>query len=239
MKTHLESVTGMTDPESQVETAFITASDEVKEGRSIEPVLANYPEHAAEVREMLQITSAVKNMPHPELSVAALGTIRKRTLSTLHNQQPFPVTPARLIDKEGKVGRSGIAGFFARFSPALYAAAGALAVLLVVGGVMLWNALMMQGIRGAKEVSSYSGIITSLDGPRWMIGDTEILIDTTTEIHGIPAVGAMMRCIGEELPGDIMKALEVWIEEGPSVPPTAAPGPSGKWHDPGMLLTSW
>jgi hypothetical protein len=229
----------MAERESQVETVFSIASREAREGRSIEPVLANYPEHAAEVREMVGLATAIKSVPHPELPAEALERIRKRALSTLHSQQPSPVAPAKLIDKEVKVGRSSFGGFFTRFSPALYAAAGALTVLLVVGGVMLWNALMVQGIPGAKEVSSYSGIITSIDGPRWRIGDTEvlILIDDTTEIHGTPAVGAMMRCIGEELPGEHMKALEVWIEESPKVLPTVPTGPSGKWHGQRRLLT--
>ena len=225
MKTHLESVTGMADPESQIETVFSTASQEALEGRSIEPVLANYPEQAAEVREMLRLTAVIKSLPHPELSAEALESIHKRALSTLHNQLPSPVAPASLRGKEVKVSRYG--SFFARFSPAVYAVAGALAVLLVVGGVMLWNALAVQGIQGAKEVSSYSGIITSIDGDLWMIGDTEVLIDDTTEIHGTPTIGAMMRCIGEELPGERMKALEVWIEEGPKGPPTVPTGPSG------------
>ncbi len=233
---HLESVTKMADPESQVETVFSIASQEAIEGRSIEPVLANYPEQAVEVREMLRITAAIKSMPHPELSAEALESISKRALSTLHNQQPSPIAPSRLSNKEVKTGRS-YRSFLARLSPALYAAAGALAVLLVVGGVILWNAFMPQGIPGATQVSSYSGIITSIDGPKWMIGDTEVFIDSTTEIHGTPAIGAMMRCIGEELPGDRMNALEVWIEESPKVPPTVPTGPSGKWDGSGILLT--
>ncbi len=175
-------------------------------------------------------------MPHPGLSTEALERIRKRALFTLHSQQPALVATAKLGDKEVKTSRS-IGSFFARFSPALYAAAGALAMLLVVGGIILWNALTAQGIQGLKEVSSYSGIITSIDGPRLMIGDTEVLIDDTTEIHGTPAVGAMMRCIGEELPGDRMKALEVWIEESPKSTPTVPARPSGMWHGPGILVT--
>jgi hypothetical protein len=222
----------MAEPESQVETAFTTASQEAREGRAIEPVLADYPEHAVEVRELLRLTAAIKRLPHPELSTEALDNIRKRTLFTLQNQS----APASLSGDKANRGRRGISGFFSRFTPALYAAAGALAALLLVGGVMLWNMLTQQGIPGATDVSSYSGIITSIDGPRWMIGDTVVLIDDTTEIHGTPAVGAMMRCIGEELPGDRMKALEVWIEESPKILPTAPAEPSGGVYGPNKRL---
>jgi len=72
----------------------------------------------------------------------------------------------------------------------------------------------------------------------WYVGDEQILVDTSTEIHGTPAVGARMTCIGEDLPGERMKALEVWILPAPGAP-TVLPRPEslGTFNSPLSVRT--
>jgi hypothetical protein len=101
---------------------------------------------------------------------------------------------------------------------------------MVVAVVWLTSILAPQRPFNSTQVSSYSGTITSLSATKWMVGDTEVLVDESTEIHGTPAVGAVMTCIGEVLPGDRMHALEVWIHtgsQGPTLVPAVPTAPFG------------
>lgn len=227
MSLNLERVTEMSDQNSRIESAFSAASQEALQGRSVEPVLDDYPEDAEHVRELLRVTAAVRAVAHPELTEGALANIRQRTLAALREQNAPQVTPPVASDNRDKRWWRNMGGFFSRVSPVRIAVLATAIVLLLGSALVLSGILAPQKGSKTRQVSSYRGIITSIEPTRWLVDDTEILLDDATEIHGTPAVGAEMTCIGEVLAEEQMHALEVWIHEGTKVPPGAPTVPPG------------
>jgi len=216
------------------EEAFSEASRQVNSGRSIEWVLAQYPEFANEFESLLRIEQAVRDVPRPMLSAYALDRITERGQAAVEERD----APEMVILPEPKVAtppvaeaprRSWFAGLFSsRRSLAL-----ALSVLTLLVGMAVIVALVLPRGDGltVTPLEQYSGIITKIEGNEWLIGDdTEVVIDAATEIHGEPAVGAEMSCIAERLPGpERYRALEVWIRSGPGTPTVVREDTSG-WH---------
>jgi hypothetical protein len=50
---------------SRIEDIFSRLQEEIEKGRSIDECLSEYPEHAEELRSLLQLAGAVKQMPRP------------------------------------------------------------------------------------------------------------------------------------------------------------------------------
>jgi hypothetical protein len=221
----------MSEYDGRIAEAFSAASQEVQQGRSIEPVLAAYPEYAEEIRAMLNITAAVRAVPHPELSPESMEFIKQRTMASLHARHATVALTREDVQRNAILrSQPERRGLFSRLPLAIFAGAGALVLLMVIAGVWLASILAPQRPFNSTQVSSYSGTITSLSATKWMVGDTEVLVDESTEIHGTPAVGAVMTCIGEVLPGDRMHALEVWIHtgsQGPTIVPAVPTAPFG------------
>jgi hypothetical protein len=218
----MESVTDMSDQNTRIEEAFSSASHEALQGRDVKPVLDSYPEEAEQVRALLQVRAAMRAVSHPELSEEAMAHIQLRALATLQMRHaPEATSTAARDNKNNRGWWSPIRGLIARLSPASLTVLATAMLLLVISGVLLIGALGPQTHNKPRPVSSYNGIITSIEANRWMVDDTEILLDESTEIHGIPAVGVEMTCIGEVLAEEQMHALEVWIHEGNKAPPGA------------------
>jgi hypothetical protein len=217
----MKSVTDMSDSNTSIEEVFSIASQELLQGRSVEPVLEDYPDEAAQVREMLGVTAAMRAVSHPELSEEAMAKIRQRALATLQRQSATQANPSVIRANKDKARWHDLGAFFTRISPARLALFATVLLVLMISGVALSGVVAPQKPSKQHIVISYNGIITSMEPDRWMVDDTEILLDNATEIHGIPAVGAEMTCIGEALAEEQMHALEVWIHEGNKVPPGA------------------
>ena len=66
---------------SSVEDIFARLLEEIEKGRSIEDCLSEYPDHAGELRSLLQLTDAVKQMPRtiprPEAVQQAIRRVRQ------------------------------------------------------------------------------------------------------------------------------------------------------------------
>jgi len=198
------------------ETAFSAASQALLQGRSMESVLADYPDDADQLRELLATVAAVRAVAHPQLTPAAQAAIQRRVLAALEPAAPAPAIAQRRGARP--IAPSRPPRIFARFSPAAFAGVATLLLLGVIAGVLLFGVFAAPRSAKTRQVASYTGIITAMTATVWLVDDTEVLIDEATEIHGVPAVGAEMRCIGEELPGERMRAFEVWIE---ALAPTA------------------
>jgi hypothetical protein len=227
----MKSVTDMSEQNTRIEEAFSIASQEMLKGGRVEPVLDDYPEEAEQVVEMLRVTAAMRAVSQPELSEEAMANIRQRALATLQQQNAPQAIPTVTHDSKHKDWRHNLGGFFARISPTRLAVFATILLVLVISGVVLSGVVAPQKPNKQHIVSSYNGIITSIEPNRWMVDDTEILLDDATEIHGIPAVGAEMTCIGEALAEEQMHALEVWIHEGNKAPPGAPTiSPEGSSH---------
>lgn len=217
------------------EEAFSEASRLVSSGRSVESVLALFPENAAEFEPLLRLTLTVRDAPRPVLSPHALNRIRDRAQAAVEERDTpkifaLPQVTERVeVEAQQVRRRSWLETLFS--SRRALAVALPIVALLVVGGILLsLLVLKPDGVtRGPLE--QYSGIITRIEGNEWLIGDdTEVVIDATTEIHGQPAVGAEMSCIAVRLPGrERFRALEVWIKSGPGTP-TVAPDDTSGWH---------
>jgi hypothetical protein len=212
--------------ESRVEEVFSAAWEQVSAGRSIESVLADYPEHARELEPMLKLMKSVQAVPRPTLSPEALTRIQRRTQQIV---QSMPSSAAkgpqsRVQSQISRPWTLDLRPWALGLSSKLVA--GALLVI-VVGGIALVALLASQQGTKAPPLVSYSGVITQIEAGEWQVGDEEVVIDSQTQIHGQPAVGLKMTCIAEALPGhDRMHALEVWVGMEPDKPitvPTLAP----------------
>jgi hypothetical protein len=207
---------------SQIEDIFSEAWQKVATGDSIETAVSEYPEHAAELEPMLRLAAAMRTMPQPMLSERALARVRERAQSAAQEHvRAGHVVPA------AKGGPQGIArgpqrgkSWFESFFPIRINLRTAMAVLFAIAvlGVLFKVGLSSQQPNPRQPLETYSGVITKMTATGWFIGDTEVLVEGTTEIHGQPSVGASMICIGQSLPGDRMRALEVWIDGAPGAP---------------------
>ncbi|HEX9988068.1 MAG TPA: hypothetical protein VGE45_06255 [Chloroflexia bacterium] len=210
----LESDKDMHEHNSQIEEEFYAASQEVLSGRTIESVLADYPDHAAELEGMLRLTRSVRAVPIPSLSPQVLATIGERAQAAA---QPIKGGPAQVDGVTRR--RAGWLSWLTQLSPALRLGAALALLLLVAIGVVLAGLAFSQG-QQADAVVSYSGTITRIEAAEWLIDDdTEVVIDAATVIHGRPEVGAQMTCNAVRLPGhERYRAIEVWVTTGPSEP---------------------
>lgn len=220
---------------SQVEEVFSEASQQVQAGRSIESVLGDYPDYAAELEPMLRLTQRVRTVSRssPTLSPDALSTIQHRVRTAVESREegryPVAISPTRPDEPRDRLqapARDRRAAptrgrWFAPFFSTVQVSAPLLALLVVVTGVMLiLVAMKLQAGTGAqRSVVAYSGTIVKIEGTLWQVDEAQVIIDDATEIHGQPVVGATMRCIAEPLGTDKMKALEIWVR------PTVTPGP--------------
>jgi hypothetical protein len=227
---------------SKAEEVFSAAWAQVVAGRNIELVVADYPDHAPELEQMLRLVLAVKDLPAPSLSASALARIQ--SISWAAAQQRLADSGAVQADGNGVRSAIGtttdthsvrtaqhIRTFsLASFLPSLRGRAAVLLFLLTVLVIAVGSiAILRQAETQPQLVSlvSYRGIITRITATAWMVGQTEILIDPTTKIHGQPTVGAVMVCVGQDVPAkDQMRAVEIWVGMEPTPPlivPTRLP----------------
>ena len=118
----------------------------------------------------------------------------------------------------------------------------AVALLLIVTGAAIVIALLINrpAVPLGTPVESYTGVIKEMAATQWLVDDTQVVVDSRTEIHGQPVVGAQITCLAVALqPGDRVRALEVWVNTQPGTPtaPVPAPtSPSGESFPPIMAL---
>ena len=68
----------MFERNSRAEEIFSAAWEQVRAGRSIESVVAQYPDLAADLEPMLRLAQAVRDTPAPALSPDAMARIQAR-----------------------------------------------------------------------------------------------------------------------------------------------------------------
>lgn len=220
---------------ARIEEVFSAASEQVLSGRTIESVISDYPEYASELEPMLRLTHAIHTMPGPSLSPAALSSIHRRAEAAAEERrsgfqaqrQGTRSYPPREVARAGR--QSWLASLLSVLRTNVKIAVPLLAVLavLIVGTFLLSNQ------HPQTQLVSYSGTITQILPTGWQVGDTEVLIDSHTVIHGTAVVGAEMVCVGEDLPEkDRMYASEVWVGIEPS-PPLTVPT---RVHDEGFVV---
>src|SRR6476469_3663533 len=91
----------MFDRNAALEAIFSEAADQVRAGRGIPAVLAQYPAHAATLEPLLRAIVALRTaMPPPTLSADALDRIRARTVATSQQQRGSSVAVAPLGARE-------------------------------------------------------------------------------------------------------------------------------------------
>jgi hypothetical protein len=232
----------MADHVTRIEDVFHEAWQQVLAGRGLESVLADYPERDVELEQMLRLALSIRKERHPTLSTAALERVRSTALeaassragSGVHAEAPgirsVPLTivhgndagrqtaPEHATQGERGTAQTWLANLLSQ--PWGLVAGVAIAAIVVVVAGFAWQLLDQRQLRG-HPLESYSGTIVAMSPTKWMVGDTEELIDATTEIHGEPALGAQITCIAEPAPpGDRMRALEVWVQPKPDSPPT-------------------
>lgn len=238
----------MTERNSQVEEVFSDAWQQVLAGRSIESVLADYPDYAAQLEPMLRLTKRVRAVSRstPTLSPDALSRIQQRTRSALRGKGPYQAIvapggpnepPERLRAPAGdtRAGDTRAAlrhrPWFAPIFSTVQVSTGVLLLLVMVTAVALIFATMklqlQAGTGTPPDAVAYSGTITKIEGAVWQVDESQVLIDDATEIHGQPIVGATMRCIAEPLGADKMKAFEIWVRQAPGRPTVTPMGPNG------------
>lgn len=247
----------MIERNSQAEEVFSDAWQQVLAGRSIESVVADYPDQAAELEPMLRLTNRVCALSAPSLSPDALSRIQQRTRSALGGRGHDPVAAAPGSPNANELPAHVQAPvrdtravarhrpWFAPLFSTVQVSTGALLLLVMVTMVTAMalvfaatNATNATKLGHETEtppaVAAYSGIITRIEGAVWHVvqGDeTEVLIDDATEIHGQPMVGATMHCIGEPLGAYKMRAFEVWVGAEPGAPTVTPKGPNGRAPD--------
>src|SRR5438094_9006890 len=77
----------MFDGNSEVEEIFSQAWQKVLAGHSIESVVAEYPDYAAEIEPMLRLTAAVRAVPPPMLPAGALARIHQHTQEAVQKRE--------------------------------------------------------------------------------------------------------------------------------------------------------
>jgi hypothetical protein len=213
----------MNNGDRKIEDVFSEAWQKVLAGDSIEFVLSRYPEHAQGLEPMLRLTTAIRSLPQPALSEHLLDRVQRRAQAAAQ-QQNGGVTHLRATGHTRDnlvVLPTRRASWRDRLLPSLpslrLVVAAALILVTTVATVFTLNTLMRQS-NAREPIETYTGIITQMTTSGWMAGDTQVFIDSTTEIHGKPEVGAYMVCIGQHLGNEQMRALEVWIGSAPGAP---------------------
>jgi hypothetical protein len=228
----------MFENNAPVEEVFSAAWQQVRAGRSIESVAAGLPpDQAAELLPMLRLAAAMEAVPTPSLSPQALDRIQRRAL----HAASLPQVPSRGSKVPGltttRAPGAQRPGWLAQLLPTPRRTVSVLALLVIVAGVAISAAMLMNKPPAGEPVESYSGTITKITATQWLVGDTQVVIDSATEIHGLPMLGAEITCLAVALePGDRVRALEVWVRSGPQTPTVVPSGPSGETSTPAMAL---
>jgi hypothetical protein len=235
----------MFEKNTPVEEVFSAAWQQVRAGRSIESVTASLPpDQAAELEPMLRLATAMQAVPAPNLPPQALDQIQKRALHAA--SMPRVPRPGSKVLRYGVPSGATTAdlwlgtqrlGWLTRLFPTPRRTVSVLALLVIVAGIAISAAVLMNKAPAGEPVESYSGVIKELTATRWLVGDTQVVIDPATEIHGHPVLGAQITCLAVALqPGDRVRALEVWVRSGPQTPTAVPSGPSGETSTPAMAL---
>lgn len=226
----------MSGSTQQSEDEFISASEEIISGRSVESMITEHPEYNTRVEQMLRVVEAIKDLPTPALSNDAMARLQARTQSAAKQRrdamatsepQPPHLTIVRPTPAETPnivpLPRTRSAKLTSQRALALVAAL-VLVSLSIIGLLALQNNYTNK----PSHLENYTGVIAAIEPTRWILEDNaEMVIDNLTEVHGQPAVGAKMTCLAEKLPGnERYHALEVWILSAPTPQKAGAQGNS-------------
>lgn len=219
----------MLNDNSKIEEVFSIAWQHLLSGRSVEAVLADHPDHAAELEPMLRLTLAIRGLPTPTLSPGAISKINRRA-QIATQERHASIAAQRTVAASWSPQRDS------RPTPILSifrARANVLVPLMLVTAtiIALVTVTILRTTAPQPQLESYSGIITKIMANEWTVGDTHIIIDPTTRIHGQPLVGAKMTCVMQaSSPKEHIHAIEVWIGIEPS-PPLTVPTRSSDHPD--------
>ncbi|HMA33711.1 MAG TPA: hypothetical protein VKY74_04455 [Chloroflexia bacterium] len=208
------------------EEAVSAAWQQVQAGRSVEAVVAEYPEYAAELEPLLRLALAVRNVPDPALRPAALARIQQRTrAAVLARHGSRPVLPGRPPGARSVAGLPAPPhrGWWAPRRPAVRPGFGLLLLCALAAAGLLLVALSLRPSATPAQLLTYSGRIHAMTNTQWVVDDETVIIDATTEIHGQPVVGAEVLCLGQQAaPGAPLRARTVWVRAAPH-PATVTP----------------
>src|SRR5690348_15795754 len=196
----------MFERNSRAEEVFSAAWEQVRAGHSIESVVAQYPDLAADLEPMLRLAQAVRDTPAPALPPDAMVRIQARARQAAQTRPPA-VTVAPRESAERMAGGAlppRRTPWFAPFRPSLRGGLAMLLVLLMVGVGLVAASVIMPPPRPVPtlpptaSLASYSGVIKVISDTQWIIDDEQIIIEPgVTQIHGQPRIGVLAECIGE------------------------------------------
>jgi hypothetical protein len=75
------------------------------------------------------------------------------------------------------------------------------------------EALTIRVQASAVEIETFTGIITVMGGGQWLIGDRWVIVDGSTQIIGVPAVGKSAMVTARRVSGGPWTATRIEVEE--------------------------
>jgi hypothetical protein len=221
-----------------------------------------HSEHGTEIEPMLRSVASIKEMPTPALPPGSMARIERRAQLAAANRRRAatglnetrgahaPILKLVRSPREKRVERASLTGsLFERVrailarpatAPWKIASAGAVLATVVLAVLVMTGVLIPQNqpVTRPQQLESYGGTIRSIEPGRWILADeAEVYVDELTEIHGVPALGAQMTCLAEQLPEELpgqerYRALEVWVLSAPNSPADPKSQPDGSSPSP-------
>ena len=203
------------------EERFSAAWQQVRNGRPVEDVVADGPEGAADLEPLLRLAQGVRAVPAPHLSEAGLARAQQYARRAAQARQIRTIRPV----PSGRpwAGRDLRPPWQGAGRPTLQVRLVVLLALGLIPVALLLLALLMRPAEGPTQLLTYSGRINAMSATEWLVDDEQVLVDAHTEIHGRPAIGAEVVCIGKLVPpGSRLQALTVWVQAPQRLRPIAA-----------------
>ena len=108
----------MFERNSRAEEIFSAAWEQVRAGHSIESVVAQYPDLAADLEPMLRLAQAVRDTPPPALAPDAMARIQARARQIAVVQQARSLPPAFTAWETVLLGRTPHLNWLGQLAPA-------------------------------------------------------------------------------------------------------------------------
>lgn len=149
--------------------------DQIENGASLDDVLRDLPEEAAEIKELIRLAAAVRTVPHPEPLAEKVITQRKELLAAAA-RDTVPVPQRRYVPQGA--GEPRKPSWLGWLTPGLaLSATGAFAVLLLVAAAALgfWFTNRGQDRVRVETITGQVQMATNRDATTWKnlaVGDT-------------------------------------------------------------------
>lgn len=250
-----------------MENALIEALDALEAGEEVEPILARYPEHQAELRPILLTASALAGARVAH-SLEAQRASRQRFLdyAAATNAAPSPGSSLLLLVRRLSLALATLLIIFALLSTGILFASSE-----AVPGDALYDAKrffedtrfsltsdvaareeLQQRYQerrvheiktllrmGRTEEVAFTGIIEAMDDDTWQVAGIEVAILNATSISGAdgPAVGDLAQVSGQTADGRV-NAISIMVRRVRDVPDPAPEPDSVEMVTPEPTATS-